>query len=265
MSASILLAQAQTKPETFLKWSMDRYHAMPSFQATVTISEQFNAFEGRSGKPKVVQRQVLFQRPNRFNITGRTNRGQSYNFVSDGTTLTECSGDLIAAFVHAAPKAIWVAGSSVMQVDAGSPVYLFFGGSANLSRLAKKDHVPISFGGEETIRGEKCRMVKFFAQGTYGYIRALIGEKSGLVYKLSYNNLPLIMMMGDPEPGAKHRKLPSPDTLDPKQADPANWFMTITESYEFTTPAKINPSSFTAQIPTGVKVMHKNPDSTKAH
>ncbi len=82
----------------------------------------------------------------------------------------------------------------------GTLLYQFFGGPDNYASLVNSDKGPVTFGAEEkSPTGEQSHIVKFYGQQQYGHVEALIGEKSGYVYRITYDSEPAVKMMQDPE------------------------------------------------------------------
>lgn len=167
--------------------------ALDTFQTDAT-----RTFLVSNEKPEQPEaRSIVFSKPNKFKIvTGvTTTEGDRLCTVCDGTRLVEYNtepGSTGAAYP--APKSIGAAASMVMSNPMlhGSPFYQFFGGSANFAGLVDSDRSPVTFGPEEKLAAEPGRVVKFFgAQSYYGREEALIGEKTGLVYRLSWDLSPM--------------------------------------------------------------------------
>jgi thiol-disulfide isomerase/thioredoxin len=96
----------------------------------------------------------------------------------------------------------------------GSLLYQFFGGSANYDHLVNSAKGPVTFGGKESVGDEPCQVVKFYGRDQYGNVEALIGEKSGYVYRIKYDSAPLIEQMQDP------KKIAAIETIAKASDDP---------------------------------------------
>lgn len=221
-----------------------------------------DGYSRKQHKPLLTPGRFFYGAPNRFYVNGQT-MGDGYTYsICDGHSVTEYVKGASSAVVYPAPKSIWTAKSSFMLTNQNGLLFHFFGGAKQFSALAKVDRVPVSFGNEETISGERSRVVKFFAQGVYGHVQALIGETTGRVYRLMYDSLPLTMMMGDPDPSKPPPKLPEPDTVDQRSADPKNWFSTTTITFtNIRVPSRIDAISFKPSLSSKMKVIHAKTES----
>jgi peroxiredoxin len=188
-----------TTPKQFLLWSMERYGAMAGFRAECAWSMLER--EGKMGLP--THRSIVYRAPDRFRVVSHGPTGFVMTAVCDGTRLVEYSNhEDQPASTYPSPDSISDAGSMLMNhpMFCGSLLYQFFGGSKNLAGLVDLDKGAISFGSKQKAEdGEPSREVDFYGQGTYGHVSVLIGERTGLVHRIEYDNEPLMRMMDSPE------------------------------------------------------------------
>ncbi|RYG22476.1 redoxin domain-containing protein [bacterium] len=246
-----------------LKRSMDVYAAMPSFKADGTFSMTSAGFPTPPSK-----RSIEYVRPNRFKVVSSNPMGFEQTSVSDGKSLVEFDNMTgMAPRKEVAPEGIATAASMQMKhpMFCGSLLYQFFGGSANYAGLVDAEKSPVTFGAEETVAsGEPARTVKFYGRDQYGHVEALIGTKTGYVYRIRYNSEPLLKMMSDPETMKKMRAASESAIAkmeDPKQrsdaekalkAQPTTIEMKSEELYaNLTMPASLPGETFVAKLPEG--------------
>ncbi|HVT12965.1 MAG TPA: redoxin domain-containing protein [Fimbriimonadaceae bacterium] len=180
--------------ESFLKWSMDQCAALKSYEATV----DWKMTDAHSS------RKIFYVKPNKFKISSDSQGQMTMTAVSNGAKLVEYTSDpSLPATSYGAPSTIFAANSMQMKhpMFDGSLFYQFFGGSSNFDHLVDKGKAKIEFGADEKgPGGEDARVVKFYGAETYGHVEALIGKKTGLVYRIQYDSEPLLdMMKSDPE------------------------------------------------------------------
>ncbi|MHB8637726.1 MAG: TlpA family protein disulfide reductase [Fimbriimonadaceae bacterium] len=185
-----------TQAVTFLKHSMDVYAALPAYTAkcTYTLSSA-----GQLAPPSV--RRFSYAKPNRFKVVSTSAAGFVQTSISDGNQVLEFD-NMTGQAPRTTPAPATIAEVASMQMKhpmfCGTLLYQFFGGSANYAGLVDESKGAVTFGAEEDSgNGEKARVVKFYAQQQYGHAEALIGEKTGYVYRIKYDSEPLIKMMQD--------------------------------------------------------------------
>ncbi|HWA84248.1 MAG TPA: redoxin domain-containing protein [Fimbriimonadaceae bacterium] len=179
---------------SFLKWSMDRCAALNSYEATVDWKM----------KDAHSTRTIFYVKPNKFKVASDSQGQMTMTAVSNGAKLLEYTSDpSLPATSYKAPSSIYAANSMQMKhpMFDGSLLYQFFGGSANLDHLVEQDKAKVEFGAEEHSQtGEPARIVKFYGTTTYGHVEALIGKRTGLVYRIQYDSEPLLnMIKADPQ------------------------------------------------------------------
>ena len=194
----------KSTPTGFLKWSMDQYHAMKTFQASDTYSVTSPKSPGMGGTGFNNSRIIEFQAPNHFFITSK---GSAFSMtsVSDGKTMREYSSiQGQPAMTYGAPASIATASGGMIQhpMFCGSLLYQFFSGPSNYSQLVDKSQKKVSFGKQEKAsNGEMSRWVDFYNSGDYGNVETLIGEKTGFVYEIKYDFAGLLAKMKKMSPG----------------------------------------------------------------
>ncbi len=145
------------------------------------------------------KRTLVYKSPNSFRVVSNGSNSFVQTVVCDGKKLVEYSNrSELPASTYPAPGSIADAASMQMKhpMFCGTLLYQFFGGSENLDSLVNRDKGPIALGAEEkSTGGEPARLVTFYAQGTYGHVSVLVGEQTGLVYRISYDSEPLMQMM----------------------------------------------------------------------
>jgi peroxiredoxin len=250
-----LAQSAPTSPSAFLKWSMSIYAAMPTFQAESAL--QVTA----SGSTSTVStRTIHLVNPNHFRVVGK-NAAATQVSVSDGKTFLEyMTGGAFPAQSSTAPGSI----ADVKGIFMGNPMlsgslsYLFFGGPDRYASLVNEAKIAPAFGSGITVAGTPCKVVKFWAQGTYGSTEVAIGEKDGMVRNIVYHCEPLVdqmaKMMSSPEFLAQMKKAnPSLDA-----AALAKQIPTAMKGEETFTNIKcgepIDATVFTAKAPEGQDV-----------
>lgn len=257
---SVAFAQeAPSSPAAFLKWSMNKYAEMPTFQAECQWSVAYpGAPIGNSSR-----RTIHYAKPNQFKIvSGGPGGNLTQVSVSDGKKLVEyATGLSLPAQSYAAPASL-ADGNTMMlghPMFCGSLLYKFFGGAEKYASLVNGTKQPVSFGPAVTLEGQTCKTITFWAQGaTYGKTEIAIGEKDGLVYRIRYGSEPLMeqtrKLMKSPEFLAQIKK--ASGGLDAKQLKAA---MTsaptssqTTETYtKLAVGQPIEPTVFTAKAPEG--------------
>lgn len=166
---------------------MERYAAMPSFQCASQVTRH-SAFDSPGLTPTILQnRSFEYEKPDRFLAMG-TDRGRiERTVVCNGSQLLEYSNlPHEQATESEAPDKFWRADTKPLRdpFKCGTLLYQFFGGSNNFSGLVDRSKGPITFGPDESQNGELCRLVRFYGKQKYGNVEALIGERTGFVYRL---------------------------------------------------------------------------------
>jgi hypothetical protein len=180
-----------------LKRSMDVYAAMPSFVAesrlTISSQGQISSMSDRS---------FAYRKPNRFRVVSASSSGLSQTSVSNGVSLLEFdNAGRQPPRKLPAPDSITEVGTIQLMnpMFCGTLLYQFFGGKENYGQLVDATKGPVTFGSEEKVStGEEAQVVKFYAKQQYGHVEALIGEVTGLVFRLRYDSEPLLKMLQDP-------------------------------------------------------------------
>ena len=196
-----------------LKSSMDTYAGFSSFQADCDWSAKVpgNVKAGDEAKNK---RTLAYARPNKFKVvTDMSERKFVLTCVSDGKKLAEYStGGGLPGQTYPAPENIW--SGTTMQLShpmfCGTVLYDFFAGSQGYGAMVDVSKAPPSLGAvEKAPNGEEAVVVKFYAKDTYGNVQALIGRKSGLVYRIVYDSQGLRELIeSQPDSVTKGQKLP---------------------------------------------------------
>jgi thiol-disulfide isomerase/thioredoxin len=254
-TSSLLAQSAPASPSAFLKWSMSRYAAMPTFQAESSLHVT------ASGSTSTVStRTIQMVKPNHFRVVGK-NAGATQVSISDGKTFIEyMTGGAFPAKSSSAPGSIADAKSIFLgnPMLTGSLFYQFFGGPDRYESLVNETKIAPAFGSGMTVAGATCKVVKFWAQGTYGSTEVAIGERDGLVHNIVYHCEPLVdqmtKMMRSPEFLAQMKKLNQ--SADPKAL--AKLMPTSMKGEETFTNIKcgepIDASVFAAKVPDGQEV-----------
>jgi hypothetical protein len=256
--------------EEFLKWSMDKYKGMQSFRSDAAVTLGADA----SGKDSETRR-IYFVRPNRFKVEVFTALGFKMKAVSNGEQLVEYANKAGSrAIVGRCGAGIYDSVGMVLQnpMYGGSPLYQFFGGSGRIALLAEVRHHPVTFGDEQPVGGERARRVKFYAANTFGNVEALIGERTGEVYRISFDNAPTteaIAGLGSidslrrradqalalTKPGPERDKIKTEFAHLPSKVPSAKEF-TTTEVYTKTsTNLSIAPLEFDVELPKGIVII----------
>jgi len=229
-----------------LKRSMDRYAALPAFSATVTYS--MDAGHGRAPATDST-RTMEIEKPNLFHVISKSATGFTQTCVSDGKNEIEYSEpSLVGAMTYSSPAQLCEVRSMQMRhpMFCGTLLYQFFGGSTNYSNLVDESKGPVTYGDLETVAGgETARVVKFYATQTYGHTEVMIGERSLLVYRIRYDNEPLMTMVKGMLDSSKQPNLGN-----------AGSSLASEEDYnQIKTPKTIPASEFKAIVPKGLKTM----------
>jgi len=261
---------APDKPEAFLKWSMDRYKRAPSYRADASVSMNFG---GMPGAPQA--RKFEYESPNRFKVVSTGAAGFVQTSVSNGKDLVEYASMGTPANSYPAPEKLSDVTSMQMQhpMFCGSLLYQFFGGSANYDGLVDGEKGAVSFGKEEAVDGEKCHAVKFYGKQQYGHVEAMIGEKTGWVYRIQYDSEPTTKALSSGQNMEEMQKTAKEEVakMKPgKEKDQAEAVMglmsamkdiklskydTIETYSKIESPAKLTDASFDTTIPKGLETM----------
>jgi thiol-disulfide isomerase/thioredoxin len=190
----------KSKPDGFLKWSMDQYHAAPGLEATCAASL---AIDGKP-VPQSFTRSIYYATPNRFKVQIGESGKTLVTCVSDGSKLVEYTQlGQGQAMNYPAPAGIAEASDPYMKDPmrgAASLVYQFFEGSGNYQSVVNDEKGPVTFGEEgKASNGEPSRVVKFYGRQNYGHVQMLIGENTGYVYQVDFDGEPFVKMITDPK------------------------------------------------------------------
>lgn len=169
---------------------MDQYAGLRSFRARCTVTTTSH------GKTlSQVERTIAYRQPNQFKVTSKPTDGPECVTISDGTNLVERMADTPDRQTSApAPAGLASASSPALSnpAQSGSPLYAFFGGSNQYANLVDLSHGTPAFGDETEAEGEPAKWVRFYARGLFGSTEVLIGLRTGLVYRIRYDNRPVI-------------------------------------------------------------------------
>jgi thiol-disulfide isomerase/thioredoxin len=231
------VATGERSPADFLKWSMDQHSlnrpgGWKTFKAESTIS-----VAGSASISVKETRSLQVNATNVFRLETSLGKDKVVS-VSDGSQLVEYDLSKKQGIRYPAPSSITEITSSTMKEPfiAGSLIYQFFGGSANLANVAS-DPTKISFGKTGTTPKESTREVNFFEKDLYGNVTMVIGEKSGEVYEIRSDLAPVLA-------GTKGH-------------------LTITETF---TSIEVNPQesrlAMKVDVPKEIKIVDAQPDQT---
>ena len=250
-------AQGGDNPAALLKRSMDKYAAMPTFQADCAWSVQYPSTPGTTQK-----RVIRYARPNRFKIVSS---GAQTHFeqtsVSDGKKLVEYSSfPGMGAMNYPAPASLSVAASMQMQhpMFCGTLLYKFFGGAAQYAALVDERKMPLKPGPAVTLDGQPCKTITFWAQGSmYGKTEVAIGAQDNLVHRIRYGSEPLLeqtrKMMQSPQMKAQMAQAAKGVSMEKLQQMMPTSSQT-TEAYSHILVGQpIAPAVFAAAAPKGMK------------
>lgn len=177
--------------EVMIKKSMDMYKNLNGFSTKCS----WNATVG----PDTVkaERTLHYEAPNRYEAVAKANSGKinvTMTSISDGKKVLETSTNAPgSALGSPAPPTIADTSSMLMQSQfaEGSLLYKFFAGSGAYEGLVDTSKGPAGFGNEVKEPKETAKQVKFYGTGMYGHVTAVIGEKTGEVYEISYDSEPI--------------------------------------------------------------------------
>lgn len=189
-----------SNPEQFLKWSMNQYAGFKTYQASVDWEMKSEGEQGATEK-----RQLSIATPNKFKVITTMTNGMTLGAVSDGSGMVEYANGQGARKCEV-PKGIAAVSSMQMKhpMFNGSLLYQFFGGSDNFNGLVAVENRKVEFGSDEKAPGgEDAKTVKFYAPDGYGNVEALIGTKTGLVYRIKADEDGLKKQMGQEGAAAK--------------------------------------------------------------
>jgi thiol-disulfide isomerase/thioredoxin len=195
----------------FLKWSMTRYQQLKTFQTTASWNSGFGESAAaadesvKTEQATSAQREFFYAAPNRFKVTTAHKSSFIQVSVCDGKSLIEYStNDNKSVLRYDAPTELARIASMQMQhpMFCGTLLYRFFAGPSGIGQLVdeNKKNEPIRFGGDVTIDGEPCRIVKFYGAKQYGNTQVAISTKDGLVRQIRYDSEPLFQMMAEQNP-----------------------------------------------------------------
>lgn len=235
------MGDSAATPAGLLKASMDHYRGLSSLKANWDWSVS-------AGKDSTSQKRSLdYSAPNLFKYQTTFPTGEAKSSptatvtcTSDGSKMMENSGK--SGVMLAAPPTLSDTNQTATVFSnlklGSSPLLWFFGGSTNYMQLVDDFKGAPRFGSEETVSGEKARHVVFYAGGElYGNTDILIGEKTGNVYRITYDMAPLVAR----QPKFKNLK--------------------VTESYfQVQDNPSVDMAEFVIKKPAGAKIVnHVNP------
>lgn len=217
---------------------MARHAELRSYKADCAWQADFG---GGPSSATDSSRTLEYEAPNKFKVVSTHSGKFIQTSVSDGKEVLESAvGAPVQPMKSAAPAGLASATSMFMQhpMFCGSLLYKFFGGPDSLSSLADTTKGPIKFGPDETLDGDACKTVTFYAIGTYGSTQAVIRTSDGMVRRIRYGSEPLLAMMKS-QLGDKAPKLTA-----------------TTETYQHIKKnGAIAASEFVLTVPVGQKVM----------
>lgn len=248
--------------EAFLRQAMERNAAFKTFQADGTVAIKVE----NSANPVITQRKIRLQSPNRFSVNTSA-AGANFVSVSDGAKWVEYqTPSNMPGGIYKAPKAVDYASSPLMREPrfAGSLLYEFFGGAANYGYLVDDTQVPVTLGAEEkTPDGEMAKVVSFYARSSYGNVKALIGEKTGRVFRITYDSDPIFRTYSNPEVKSRVQAMLDKTPAGPqrdrmlKEAEPilhpVHYFTEETYT-NFHTDETLSADTFNTTPPAGMKL-----------
>ncbi len=179
-----LLGCGSPAPETpkisgasaLLTATADKYSKMKSYEG----SWEWKLTDG--GVTKTMARSFTFKSPNFYNLTVKSEEGKTVSAICDGKK-GYVLNDQLSEFTTA-PDSIPDATESPLMISptlAGTPFLQFFGSAARVI----DERVEPSFLPDETVNGDKCKVVKFFCKGPFGTTELAISEKTGLIVKIT--------------------------------------------------------------------------------
>lgn len=197
--------KANDEAEKFLKWSMNQNAALTSYQASVAWSASAPMNQSET-------REIAYERPNKFKVSTVVAKDEKMTAVSDGAKMIEIA-NVPGGGVVSSPSPKTMAEADGMQISHpmfnGSLLYQFFAGSDNFDALVDTASGPVEFGDQNVAEpSEQARTVLFHGTRGYGIVEAVIGSKTGLVYKITYDGL-AEMMKGTPAMQQYGDKLPT--------------------------------------------------------
>lgn len=237
----------ERSPADFLKWSMDQHSfnrpdGWKTFKAESSIS-----VTGSASISVKETRSLQVQAPNIFRLETSLGKDRVVS-ISDGSKLVEYDLSKQQGVRYPAPSSISEITSSTMKEPfiAGSLIYQFFGGSANLASVAS-DPTKISFGKTGTRGNESTREVNFYEKDLYGNVTMVIGDKSGQVYEIRSDLAPVLSETTGPQTTGQGAK----------------GHLTIIETF---TSIEVNPPPSRwvpkVDLPKGIKFVDAQPDQT---
>ena len=265
------LPPAPKDAEGLIKWSMDHYASLPMFEAEETFVMTTPTSGAASGMQNQ-KRKILYQKPNLYKVVA-TRPSIVQTSISDGKNSIDYSSMGMAPISSPAPESIAKADSMQMKhpMFCGSLIYQFFGGSENYEKLVDVTKGAPTLDKEESLNGEKCQDVKFYSVGEDGNTIISIGEKDGLVHKITYDSAPLVKMMVGFKPDPSMKKMLK-DSIDKmpvgasKDAaikglesinnlkEPGVMQMKSTETFDrMTVPISVPPNAFDVTPPKGTR------------
>ena len=249
-----------------LKKGMDRYKNAKSFTAECAWSMQAG-----TGPNSVTRsnRRLYFEAPNKFHASSKMPDGFKQDSVSDGVSTLEWSngnGPETTVMKYDAPVTIDKVASMQMlhPMFNGSLIYEFFSGSNGVESLVNPAKGAITKGKPVMREGEQAFPIKFYARRQFGHTTALIGEKTGKVYEITYDAEPLVELLkrAKPQEAANLKDLETKEVYSHIEFDNP-----IAKDLLFAKPpagSKIMDAPQPGETPVGPKVGTKAPEFTCA-
>lgn len=181
-----------------LKAAMTRYQALKSFSAKCEWKMAAGKLPGDMSTSK---RHIYYEAPNKYHVYSEMTNGLRQDTVSDGLKTLEWSNSTPGpANVIQYPSPVSFDKANSMQMlhpmFCGSLLYQFFAGPNGIDALVDSSKGPITKSkASETREGEPAYTLSFYATRQFGHTKAVIGEKTGKVYEISYDAEPLVEML----------------------------------------------------------------------
>jgi len=210
-------APAAGSAEALIKWSMDKHKAMTGFSADAAVTV---LADGKPASPPQ-RRTIHYLGPNFFRIEAKTQNGIVLTSVSDGRKQVEYANQASApAASYPAPDSLGSAATTMLGDPGlcGSMLYRFFQGSAGYASVVDDSKGAPTLGEEQSGDGENARVVKFYGADQFGHVEALIGEKTGHVYRFAYDMEPRLKAITEQyavDPAMKKKVLDQIATMKP--------------------------------------------------
>jgi thiol-disulfide isomerase/thioredoxin len=203
--SALASATGPDSAEKFLRWSMDQHKALRSYHAVLGLAARQGDNTVPADDPRSPQTAVDFVAPNKFHIHSGQ-RGSGQTTISDGSreiVYMDPSGALASSL----PPQVSVAPASIASAMIGGSTSMFgtfpmspmFAGQSAYDVLVDTSKGKPTFGASESRPdGEGAREVKFYSTGYYGHSTVLIGERTGMVYRWTFDLEPLAAAQRQP-------------------------------------------------------------------